>query len=90
MRVSLRFIPGSAAKLLGFSSLEVLDLPDRSSYGSLVKLLDERFKASSSSSGESILDHFMLLIGGEPILKKLDQEIDPREEVKVIMLALGG
>jgi len=89
MRVSIRFIPSSAAKLFGFNPQEVLDLPDKSRYVNLVEALSERFKASAGDQ-ESILDYFMLLTGGETILRKLDQEIDPREEVKVVMLALGG
>ena len=89
MRVVLRFIPGSAARFFGFNPQEIVDLPDSSRYRDLIKVLEDRFKAMERS-GESLLEYFVLLVGGEPIARRLEDEIDPNKEVKLVMMAFGG
>ena len=88
MRVKVKFVPGRIAEYFhSKGDVELLDLPDGSRYRDLLNCLEERF---CGSPGESLLDSFTCLCGGVPIPRKLEEPVNPGDEVVVVTLALGG
>ncbi len=88
MKVKIRFVPRGVAEYFhSKQEVELIDLPDGSRYRDLLRFLEERFCGSLEGS---LLDSFTCLCGGVPIPRKLEEPVDPRDEVLVVTLALGG
>jgi len=95
MRIRVRFVPSAVAEYFDSEAVELLELPDGSRYRDLVEVLKNRFREASGrgfgeASQESLFETFTLICDGIPILRKLDELIDPDKEVLVVAMALGG
>lgn len=94
MKVRLHFIPGSLASYFGLSVISLVELPDGAKYKDLVDFLKGRFEEASKSSnqfrGMAFPDSFMVLSDGGPISERLNEEINPQEEITIVMIADGG
>jgi len=95
VKVRVKFIPTTVAEYFDSKSVEFLELPDGSKYRDLIEVLKKRFEkasgeASKNTSQGSLFDTFAMICDGMPVLRKLDELIDPDKEVLVVAMALGG
>ncbi|MCD6535938.1 MAG: hypothetical protein J7K49_02760 [Thaumarchaeota archaeon] len=88
MKIRVQFLPGILSKYFNMDAVEVLNLPEGCTYSDVMKLLEKKFK--SGEMGRSFLDAFIIMSGGESIIRKLDEEVRPGDDVTVVSIVLGG
>ncbi len=88
LEVKVRFIPKLFSRYFGMDEIEVLHVPDESTYQKIIDMLEERFREEETM--HSLFDSFIIMANGESVLKKLNEVINPSEEIIVVSLAFGG
>ena len=94
MKIRLRFIPGLIASYFGLEETSSLELPEGARYKDLMSALEKRFEEASNGSGHAegrtLPDSFVILSNGEPITSKLNDPVNPEEEISVVVMVSGG
>lgn len=94
MKIRLRFIPSLIASYFGLEEISSIELPEGAKYRDLMSALEKRFEEASNGSGRAegraLPDSFVILSNGEPITSKLDDPVNPEEEISIVVMVSGG